>query len=68
MMRFAIPTVFAAVAALVVGAVIASAGWGFPWVILVMVGVVLALGVVALVVAMVWPPAHRQPTGHPVGF
>ena len=67
-MRFALPTVFAALASGAIGAVAAGRHWAFAWLALAMVGVVLVLGLAALIAAMIWPEQKRKPIGHAVGL
>jgi hypothetical protein len=67
-MRFALPTVLAAIAAGAVGAVVAEQHWAFVWLALAMVGVVFVASVAALIAAMIWPEQKRRAVGHPVGL
>ena len=65
-MRFALPTLAAAIASGAVGAVIAERHWAFAWLALAMAGVVVVAGLAALIAAMIW--REGRPVGHPVGL
>ena len=59
--RFALPTLLAAVAAGAIGVVVAHQHWAFAWGALAMIGGVVFLGLAALIVVMIWPGQERGP-------